>query len=488
MKINNTSIRGFYIYSDTSLYEEGDFVVYGNTIYVCSPKSGSSLVIGEKPYESDNFYVYLGDQLADETDFLEFSQNGGGKDKYISLASLVNILNTYMKGLSTSGIIGHEYVLNEDNSVVYKIENNITKVFNEDEASQILTTLLYDEKINHGIFKVSRHLPELKTLVGDTGDYCILRQYSYYRSEDKDSLVRVQEIIDIESSRQLNPSISYANIYYRSVPLKPQSNEIIDLRFYSATAHSEYLARKAENLFNIYSTKIQLFQSKIRELEKSFCFKSILTGSVYSRVDLQNTNEKGRGYVNVDTVDEIGPLTVNVLIKSEDGTFYKSETLTVDPSLGDRNYYISDDLYLSVNVDDSGDNLYSSTTNTPLPNTTTPVPISDTTTPIPDTTTPSPTSDTTTPIPDTTTPVPISDTTTPVPDITTPSPISDTTTPIPDITTTTTSGTATPIPNTTTTTTTVVPMDTPLVVLELMGRDANKSTISSIYYRKYFNS
>ena len=34
MKINDKkSVRGFFLYSDFSRYEDGDFVVYGNTIY-----------------------------------------------------------------------------------------------------------------------------------------------------------------------------------------------------------------------------------------------------------------------------------------------------------------------------------------------------------------------------------------------------------------------------------------------------------------------
>ena len=74
MKINDISIRGFFVYSETAQYEQGDFVVYGNTIYVCSPKSGSTYVSGELPYKSNNFYTYLGDQSATREDFLSFSE------------------------------------------------------------------------------------------------------------------------------------------------------------------------------------------------------------------------------------------------------------------------------------------------------------------------------------------------------------------------------------------------------------------------------
>ena len=365
MKINNISTRGFFIYSDLSYYEEGDFVVYGNTIYVCSPKSGTSLVIGEKPYESENFYVYLGDQLADEKEFIEFSKNGGGKDKYISLSSLVGILNTYMKGINTSGVIGHEFVLDGDN-VVYKIDNNISKVYDEEDSSHILSTILLDESINHGIFKVSKNLPELRTFIGNLGDYCILRQYSYY-SEEKESLIRVQELIDIESSVSLNPQISYANIYYRSAALDSPLNEVIDLGFLSATAHTEYLSRKAESLFKMYATKMKLFQTRIKELENCFCFCNLITGNLTSSVSFQNKDKKQKNYLNINSIEELGPLTINVIL--ENGDTYKNYSLTVDLSsidsfTNEKNFFISDRFYISIKINENNSSSGVDTMNT----------------------------------------------------------------------------------------------------------------------------
>ena len=351
MKINNTSIRGFYIYSDSDIYEAGDFVVYGNTIYVCSPQSGSTEVTGEKPYESKNYYVYLGDQLSDIEEFKNFAENGGGKDKYLSLSTFIGALNMYMKGLDTTGIIGHEYELTSTSNgleVIYKINNIITKVYTENAAETVLASLLIDENVNHGIFKVSKNLPEIRDIVGDTGSYCILKQYSYYSGT---SLIRVQELIDIETSVYYNPSRSYANIYYRSASLSSSLEDIKNTDFISATAHSDFLARKASKLFSSYSTKMKLFDSTINRLKNNFCFTGIsLPDTKVSKINLQNTNSDKSGYLNVGTFAELGPITLNVMTqeKLKDSYVYSSNTLTIDPTIGHQKYYINDDLLVNV--------------------------------------------------------------------------------------------------------------------------------------------
>lgn len=348
MKINDKkSVRGFFLYSDFSRYEDGDFVVYGNTIYVCSPKTGSSEVIGEKPYESENFYVYLGDQISSVDEFKTFVDNNGGDDKYISLSTLVSILNTYLTGINNSGIIGHEYTL-ENGEVIYKVNNKISEVYGSEESKNILSTLLLDKNINHGIFKVSKNLPEIVNLVGDHGDYCILRQYSYYLdSENKENLMRVQELIDIEVSS--DQKVSYANIYYRSAPLN--SSDISNLNFQSATAHSYGLERKISKLTNLYSTRMRLFDEKIKELQENFCFTDIKLDRNYNTGDviLQNTDESKNGYINITSLDELGPITLNILTRTANNV-YQSNTITVETKLGSRNYYINDDLYLKVEL------------------------------------------------------------------------------------------------------------------------------------------
>ena len=39
MILNNTHVQGLFLYSEETEYEKGDFVVYGNTIYICTAKN-----------------------------------------------------------------------------------------------------------------------------------------------------------------------------------------------------------------------------------------------------------------------------------------------------------------------------------------------------------------------------------------------------------------------------------------------------------------
>ena len=97
MRINdsNTSIRGFFIYSPDVEYELGDFVVKGNTIYICSPKDNTKYCIGEDPATSNNYSVYLGDNrttLEEIKSFIDGDNISDGiSDKYISLSHLPTI-------------------------------------------------------------------------------------------------------------------------------------------------------------------------------------------------------------------------------------------------------------------------------------------------------------------------------------------------------------------------------------------------------------
>ena len=65
MILNNTHVQGMFLYSEETEYEKGDFVVYGNTIYICTAKNPTNktnnTVSGVIPEESsDNYSPYLG--------------------------------------------------------------------------------------------------------------------------------------------------------------------------------------------------------------------------------------------------------------------------------------------------------------------------------------------------------------------------------------------------------------------------------------------
>ena len=344
MIINNTSVRGFFLYSELVEYEAGDFVVEGDIIYVCSPQNSSLSVIGERPSESKHFYMYLGDgdQMSSVDDFVQFVNNEGGKDKYISLATLIGILNNYCKGINTSGIIGEgiDYTVSGD------VEVNISggEIFNKDS---VLSDLMLSE-INHGVFKVSRELPEIELFVpyildennnSNLSKYCILKQYTYLEGSKK---VRVQELIDHEQG----------DIFYRTAKLEEvngvqTSSEITDWTL--ATNSSKTLRQKAENLIKVYKARIDGFTEAVKSINNCFCFYNLVLHE--PEVDEENgkniilsfTNEEpeiteGSSYRSNQIIDieSLGPITLNLvsnIAADGDSPIYESNSITIDLAL-----------------------------------------------------------------------------------------------------------------------------------------------------------
>lgn len=349
MKINNESVRGFFLYSENAEYESGDFVVDGNTIYVCSPK-GSLTVTGEEPRLSENFEVYLGEQMADVSEFIKFSEEGVGSKKYVSLTALPAILNNYMAGLTTSGIIGDSVDYSDDYGFhvnIKELDSSVTF-----EVNSVLSDLLINESLNHGIFKVSRYLPEISTYVGLEDkdnykyEYCILKQYTY--QDQLGQLIRVQELVDHEDG----------HIYYRSCVLDSDYNSSPEFKF--ATINTLALQQKANKLFSVYAERLNGFRERVKEIEGQFCFSPIAVEEEGKEITLNGDT--------VSDISNVGPITLTILTETKtsslSGVCYESNTITVDPHLGDANYYVKDDLY--VKVDAYSDNDLDETTYYPL--------------------------------------------------------------------------------------------------------------------------
>lgn len=346
-----TSIRGFFLYSPSARYEEGDFVVYGNTIYVCSPKGEETYSIGEVPNSSKNFYVYLGDQMADVSEFINFSESGGGEKKYVSMSALPAILNNYMAGLTNSGIIGNTITYSDEVGFKVDIENLDSTSEDYRDPYTILANIMVSD-INHGIFKVSRLLPEIKNYVYSEEkpeeDYCILKQYTYIDSNGH--TVRVQELIDHNDGF----------IFYRTAPLVEDwysAEDISQKEFKFATVHTKELQHKANNLFRVYSARLKGFETRLNDLQNNFRFSGItVTEQDEKRLVIQDEDPEGSGYV--PKLSEVGPITVTIFTETwrynNSRVAYESNSLTIDPSYGDVDYYINDDLYLSVDVSFEG--------------------------------------------------------------------------------------------------------------------------------------
>ena len=197
MKINGKSVRGFYLYSPDIKFEQGDFVIEENKIYICN-----SDIMGESPYNSEHYTLYLGEDVASGEEFINYAMGTGEVlgNKFVSAKSLSYILNSYMSGFNSQGIITNEVVGGEDNQ--YRI------VLDSYFGSDLDTDAVYLEPLdkilvsgpNNGIFKVARSaVSRITGTTASSTDSVILRQYTYEQQGDNQPNIRVQELVDHET-------------------------------------------------------------------------------------------------------------------------------------------------------------------------------------------------------------------------------------------------------------------------------------------------
>lgn len=157
MIINNTNIRGIWSYSDSLVFEEGDFVVKGDQIYICK----ASGVMGKDPSQAANrdYYTeYPGNMVKSLEEYYDIVHNSSGSDDlYISSRVLNEILQDSYFGLGDSGII--ESVIESDGTLHGQIEKL-------GHPEHVLDSLLVAPDFNNGIVLVSRRFEDVKGLVG----------------------------------------------------------------------------------------------------------------------------------------------------------------------------------------------------------------------------------------------------------------------------------------------------------------------------------
>ena len=154
MKINDTNVRGIWSYSDSLVFEKGDFVVKGDQIYICK-ESG---VQGIDPGNRDYFTEYPGNMVRSLEEYYQIVNDPEASDDlYISSRVLNEILQDSYFGLGDNGII--ESVIESDGT----LSGQIRKLVN---SEHILDSLLLSPDFNNGIVLVSREFKDIKSLVG----------------------------------------------------------------------------------------------------------------------------------------------------------------------------------------------------------------------------------------------------------------------------------------------------------------------------------
>lgn len=210
MIINNKSIQGIFLYSETSKYERGDFVVSGDGIYICTPKDNDTVIGSDPRVDTENYTIYLGGDKATWEDFEEQFTNPSdivNNDKLITSSILAQILRKIAFGLDSKGIISEH-----TNPISPNLNTLLTSSgSNSLSQSSIIDHILLTDNVpefNNITVRVSRDL--FKELLPDIGnlDYddidtnsVILKQYTYYEStsytiRESENKIRVQEVID----------------------------------------------------------------------------------------------------------------------------------------------------------------------------------------------------------------------------------------------------------------------------------------------------
>lgn len=364
MKINGVSVQGIYVYNEgSSIYEIGDLVLYKNGIYIYS-KSENSISDGKTPDKSSDFTPYLGDKLASLQDWQAFI-NGEGEDKYITVNTLVSILNSYMNDMRLNGIIESHYDSPEGKTVdgwildEYKLGDIVAD-------NSVIDEILRSNS-NYAIYRVSRKLQGLWMVDYDTSEITgnftdedrssvIIKQYTYYSSEEekeKGIQTRIQELIDhIDGT-----------VYYRHAKFDPtlDDNGIVgnlsSVSDWHSTRISKEYERQIQEILNTYSTKIKELEYLEESLKRNFKFRSIDIIPGQSSIVLTQIGTKDA--IKVDkSFHKMGPITISLKEEIIGTTiYYKSHEITIEyqDSYNRSKFLLNDDLYVMISCTPNGD-------------------------------------------------------------------------------------------------------------------------------------
>ena len=268
MIINNKHVQGIFLYSPNVEYEKGDFVVYGDSIYICTaanptnPETFTVMGVNPETDSTGNYKIYPGDKISTVQEYYDYVNNkmywkfkdtkeevevalgveAGGlivlgsfsnrddlpttrkegdvyrvgtsstgyeyayipykEDKYISGNILNQILQSAYFGVNESGVItNHIYTdVNEDG--VLQLDYSIGGTLANIEDDKILNAIIKSPDLNNGMFNVSRSLPEISGFVNldSNVETVLVRQYTYADNKLGNRRIRIQELVDPESS------------------------------------------------------------------------------------------------------------------------------------------------------------------------------------------------------------------------------------------------------------------------------------------------
>lgn len=285
MIINNTSVPGIYKYTEGLEVERGDFVTFGENLYICVPENGVTYKIeDDSVMDYKNFKTYLGGEKAEWEDFEKIFAGIGTsdlKDGLVTSPILSQAIKRLMFGIDSNGIITEEIISN-----LSYVSPGLKEFIKGHKLtpSSALNYLLEDTEhpeFNNLCIKISRsivknYLPGIEEINNDTtGDSVILKNYTYRESKTKYNYpirVRVQEIIDHINGVCLYRYIKLLDVTPSSVVTEFGGDDAIGKpsSWKLSTINLEYLSR-LDAVLKYISDK----ENSSSEGNKGFNFKKI---------------------------------------------------------------------------------------------------------------------------------------------------------------------------------------------------------------------
>lgn len=365
MKINNTSVRGIFLYSPDLVLEKGDFVIYNDTIYVVNPATENGEVTQvSDPSTSSLFKQYLSEKVASleySKGFLENSSSNTS-DMCVSSSALYGIMNRYMSGFDEKGIITSSI---SSSGCSEDLEGIVSST-----GSELFNQLITAPDLNNTYIRIDRELVRNSNSAGMSSalylrpetesassslTFIILRQYSYYDEGNNLKLTRVQEIID--------PMYNYTFFRYGVLDSNYNLIESSDFKLTVAESvggFSEYV----QGAITYYKSIATGYQKKLNSLSGSFRYRNVVlptvsnggmtftygTGSTNSSTGVI-TYGAGEVPINFSTNETLVTFVVSETLQSG---FYKNYTLTInlhDAFLNDnvvKRYYFTDNYFIEI--------------------------------------------------------------------------------------------------------------------------------------------
>ena len=343
MIINNTSTPGVFLYTPNVEYERGDFVIYEDSIYICTPKGKDTIIISDeeatKSPDLTNFTPYLNKDTATWEDFKEQFINNDViiNDKLVSSSTLSQVIKKLMFGIDTDGIICESIIKNKTG---YRVSSNLNRLAkNKPQETGILDYLILENTIpefNNLSVRISRdEFLHLLPRIDDLSEYSaldknsvILKQYTYYEtinnySTSSDSKIRVQEVID-----HINGVCLYRHARLGSSDSIYSGDEgtVNKISSWKLSCPNMTYLRKVNTLLKFLEDKNNQLNSSQKD---SFYFRKLNT--VKSEFDLSN-KKLTIAVQDSYTQEELKSVTISILTWASDENKKESQSMTVNLS------------------------------------------------------------------------------------------------------------------------------------------------------------